>query len=114
MCRLLASGYVIEEAKRNLETPAHLDRFESLLSQVEVVPEAPGELPCPLDLPDKDRPVFLAAVFARATHLITGDVKHFGGCFGRIVQGVEVLTPGAYLKKKGSADRGKSAKGREE
>lgn len=97
-----------------MEMTEHLDRFESLLSQVEVVPEAPGELPCPLDLPDKDRPVFLSAVFAREAHLITGDVKHFGDYFGRAVQGVKILTPGEYLKKKDLADGGKSARGRGE
>lgn len=45
-----------------------------------------------------DRPILLAAIAARATHLLTGDVKHFGRLFGRRVEGVVILTPGDYLR----------------
>ena len=38
-----------------------------------------------LVLPAKDRPIFLAAVEAHATHLLTGDRAHFGPYFGRNV-----------------------------
>ena len=48
-------------------------------------------------IPDKDRPVWWAAVAARATHLLTGDVRHFGSHFGKTVQGVHILRPAAYL-----------------
>ena len=33
---------------------------------------------CPIDLPAKDRPIFMTAVKCRATHLLTGDVRHYG------------------------------------
>jgi hypothetical protein len=32
-------------------------------------------------LPDDDQLIFAAAVASRATHLLTGDKKHFGPCF---------------------------------
>jgi hypothetical protein len=55
-------------------------------------------------LPDKDVPILLAAIEARATHLITGDVRHFGAYFGKRIEGILVLLPGDYLKK-GAARR---------
>jgi hypothetical protein len=36
-------------------------------------------------------------VNARATHLITGDVTHFGQFFDQRLQGVLVVAPGDYL-----------------
>ncbi len=41
------------------------------------------EIPCPLDLPEKDRPVLLAAISVRADYLLTGDTLHFGKHFAR-------------------------------
>ncbi len=35
----------------------------------------------------KDEPIFLAALLAQATHLLTGDLKHFGHYFGQTVAG---------------------------
>jgi len=52
-------------------------------------------------LPDKDVPILLAAIEARATHLITGDLRHFGPYFGKKIQGILVLPPRNYLKKAG-------------
>ena len=49
-------------------------------------------------LPDKDRPILLAAITARATHLLTGDVQHFGPYFGQQIDGVMILPPAAYLR----------------
>jgi uncharacterized protein len=46
----------------------------------------------------KDKPILLAAMEARATHLITGDVQHFGPCFGKRIEGILILTPADYLK----------------
>ena len=40
------------------------------------------------------------AVASGATHLITGDQKHFGPYFGQRVLGVWVLKPGDYLRKR--------------
>jgi len=40
-------------------------------------------LPGGIALPEKDRPILLAAIEARATHLITGDKRLFGKYFGK-------------------------------
>jgi predicted nucleic acid-binding protein len=51
-----------------------------------------------VSLPEKDWPIFSAALAARATHLITGDVRHFGPYFGKAVHGILIMTPARYLK----------------
>jgi hypothetical protein len=52
-----------------------------------------------VELPDKDWPILLAALRAGATHLVTGDVTHFGRYFGQTVAGIQILPPGTYLQK---------------
>lgn len=98
---LISSVYAVEEARRNLPTPTQRERLERLLGAVRTVPEA-GDRPLPegLRLPDKDRPIYLAARSAGATHLVTGDVTHFGPYFGRRIEGVLILTPGDYLAQR--------------
>jgi len=93
-CRLVASQYVIEEARRNLEGA------EKLKSGVRVVTEADPKLSCPIDLPEKDVPVFMAAVTAKADYLLTGDITHFGKYFGKSVMGVKILMAREYLRQK--------------
>lgn len=96
---LLTSAYAAEEARRNLASPGAVSRLESLLDKAELVAEAPGEpLPEGLRLNDKDRPILQAAVFGRATDLLTGDIRDFGRLFGRRVRGVLVQTPGEFLR----------------
>ena len=89
-CLLLASGYVIEEARRNLHNAEQLNRFDSLLKDVDRVLEAPAGLECPIPLPEKDRPVLMAAVCAKADYLITGDLTHFREYFGHEILGVRI------------------------
>jgi predicted nucleic acid-binding protein len=65
------------------------------------LPEAAGvSLPkaVGVSLPEKDWPIFSAALAARATHLITGDVRHFGPYFGKAIHGILIMTPARYLK----------------
>lgn len=98
---LITSRYALEEARRNLEEPAQ-GRLERLSSKVELVPEAPDRpLPKEIVLPEKDQPILQAAIAAAATHLLTGDVTHFGRYFGRTVAGLLILTPGDYLRQRG-------------
>ena len=97
---LIASQYVIEEAKRNLDQQEHLDKLERYLSKLTVVAEADPSIPCPIDLPDKDSPVLIAAIAARADYLLTGDVTHFGKYFGKITMGVRISTARDYLLSK--------------
>ena len=75
--RMLASAYAVEEARRNLSQPRQREELDELLGSVEVVPTAaPTDHPLfssVMQLPDKDRPILLAAIGVGATHLLTGD-----------------------------------------
>ncbi|MFQ5680273.1 MAG: hypothetical protein ACE5HP_12550, partial [Gemmatimonadota bacterium] len=96
---LVTSAYAIEEARRNLRWPAQRKRLErrvaGLGEVLATVPDRP--LPRGVALPEKDCPILLAALHARATHLLTGDVTHFGRFLGREIEGLRILTPGRYL-----------------
>lgn len=96
-CQLFASNYVVEEAKRNLFDPDQVKRLETYLLDVEIVPEVDPRIPCPIHLPEKDRPVLLAAISIKANHLVTGDVTHFGKYFGKAVRGVRICRPRDYF-----------------
>lgn len=97
---LLTSNYAVEEARRNLGTPRRRSELENLLANVKMVadtiPDESPTLPEP-GLPDKDLPIIMAAVGAGATHLLTGDFKHFGFLYGRAIENTIVLTPAVYL-----------------
>jgi predicted nucleic acid-binding protein len=99
---LLTSSYALEEARRNLGEAQQRDRLASHMASVEIVPEALGSpLPSGIKLAEKDAPILLAAIEARATHLLTGDVRDLGPYFGKRLGGVLVLTPGEYLRARG-------------
>jgi predicted nucleic acid-binding protein len=99
VCVLLASNYVIEEAKRNLTTPTQLNKLDACLSTVQIVLEADPELSCPINLPEKDRPVLMSAISAKANYFLTGDIAHFGKYFGKTIMGVKILLARDYLRK---------------
>ena len=48
-------------------------------------------------LPDKDRPIFEAALGSGCSVLLTGDTTHFGHLFGREIEGLQVLTASILL-----------------
>ncbi|OFZ68252.1 MAG: hypothetical protein A2Z01_03115 [Betaproteobacteria bacterium RBG_16_58_11] len=77
--KLYTSAYAIEEARRNLEAkfPAALGTFAKLLATFQTGPES-RSYKCPAGLPNKDCPIYLAALGCRATHLLTGDIWDFG------------------------------------
>jgi len=97
---LLTSSYVVEEARRDLTLEDQRTRLEELLNGMEVgeAMMLPPELRGEIDLPEKDWPVLGGAAAAGATHLITGDLRHFGAYFGERVMGVRVIKPADYLK----------------
>jgi len=99
LCVLFASRYVIEEAKRNLSNEKQINKLKEILSNIQIIPKADPSLPCPLDLPVKDRPVLMAAISARADYLITGVLKNFGKYFGQTIEGVKICTARDYLLK---------------
>lgn len=94
---LLTSHYAAEEARRNLDTDEQRRRLLRLMTSVEVVADGmTGTLPDHVTLPEKDRPILLAAINACATHLLTGDRQHFGALYGQTISGVLVLRPADY------------------
>jgi len=99
-CVLFASRYVIEEAKRNLNTSDQLKNLKAYLSDVQIVLEVDQSIICPIELPEKDRPVLMAAISAKADYLITGDMLHFGKYFGRSIMGVKVRMARDYVLSK--------------
>jgi len=99
-CALLASNYVIEEARRNLTTQEQLRKLDICLSNVEIVLEADPTLSCPIELPEKDRPVLMAAISAKANYFLTGDIEHFGKYFGNTIMGVRICLPRDYLESR--------------
>ena len=67
--------------------------LEGILEWVRLVPEAwMADL-----LPKKDVPVLAAA--ARATHLLTGDLRHFAPLMAREDLPLRVLTPGDFVRR---------------
>src|SRR5215469_17063870 len=97
--RLCSSRYALEEARINLEENEQRRRLEKLARHVHLYDAATRELPAGLSLPEKDVPIFLAAIEASATHLITGDIRHFGLYFSKQIVGILVLPPADYLKE---------------
>lgn len=96
---LLTSAYAVAEARRNLSDSAALQRLDQLVAGLTLVMEPPitMSLPTGVVLPSKDAPILLAAISAKATHLITGDRRHFGPLFGQTIDGVLVQSPAEYL-----------------
>lgn len=95
-CRLVASSFAVEEARRNLESkaPETLPAFQDLLRQVDLVPEPVPALvrkAAGIPLPEKDAPILAAAIASRCDLLVTGDRRHFGQLYGTRVSGVLVL-----------------------
>lgn len=96
---LITSPYAAEEARINLIEKDQRERLETLLEPVQIVTAVSG-LPAGTILPEKDRPILQAAIQARATHLLTGDERHFGMYFGRRCGGALVLAPADYFQRR--------------
>lgn len=103
---LVTSAYAVEEARRNLDRPEQRVALQVLLQSMEVLAASPRDPPItvPIELAEKDRPILAMAVAARATHLLTGDVQHFGRYYGQTVAGVHILPPAAYLRARRSEE----------
>jgi uncharacterized protein len=98
---LASSHYALEEARINLTTEVQRARLVRLADRIQFFDAAERELPRGMALPEKDGPILLAAIEARATHLFTGDVRHFGSYFGKKILGILVWPPGEYLRRHG-------------
>lgn len=97
---LLSSSYAVAEAERNIAAlrSERLSDLASLTKRLTLVAAARMPLPeSASSLPEKDAPILLAAINAKATHLLTVDKKHFGPLCGQTIGGVLILSPADYL-----------------
>jgi uncharacterized protein len=97
---LCSSQHAIQEARSNLEEAEQLDRLAKLVEVLEIFEMSLRRLPDGVSLPDKDVPILLAALNARATHLLTGDLRHFGALMNNRIEGILIQLPGEYLKSR--------------
>ena len=97
---LVAEAYVCTEARRNLVAKAGetaLQDLEVILATVELgglrqaITASQAEMVN--WLPEKDRPVLLAAIALRCDALVTGDKTHFGAGYGQSFAGVTLYSP---------------------
>jgi predicted nucleic acid-binding protein len=97
---VVTSTLPVEEARHNiaLKYPHTLDTFENLTASLRIIRSGTGRR-CPIPLSSKNRPILEAAIKARTTHLLTGDVKHFGHYMNRPHEtgGVAVMTVAEFL-----------------
>ena len=98
---LVADGYVQAEAQRNIAAKADAQAvrdLDALLSKVDVstvqfAQTLPALQAATVWLPEKDRPVLLAAMALACDVLVTGDSTHFGPGYGKRFEGVIVCSP---------------------
>jgi predicted nucleic acid-binding protein len=95
---LCSSRYAIEAARFNVDDNDQRARLETLTRHLHLFQAAARDLPSGISLPEKDVPILLAAIETSASHLLTGDVRHFGSHFGRRIAGTLTLLPGEYLR----------------
>src|SRR5205814_10340595 len=95
---LCSSRYALEEARINLAGEDQRTRLTQLCGELHLFEAGQRSLPQRILLPEKDAPILLAAIEARASHLLTGDTRHFGPYFGRKIEGIAIVLPGAYIR----------------
>jgi predicted nucleic acid-binding protein len=99
---LCSSRYALEEARINLADNAQKRRLARLARSIQFFDATPRQLSGGVSLPEKDVLILLATSEARATHLITGDVRHFGPYVGKAIEGILIVTPARYLETRQS------------
>jgi predicted nucleic acid-binding protein len=97
---LFTSRYALEEARANLEEEDQKVRLIKLSASLQLFEAGNRRFPDGILLPDKDAPILLAAIAAGATHLLTGDIRHFGPYFGKKIAGIAVSLPGTYMNQR--------------
>ncbi len=97
---LVADEYVCIEARRNVATKvstAALRDLEEILATVELGSSrraiSADQAQAAQWLPEKDRPVLLAAIALRCDALATGDKTHFGAGYGQSFCSVTLYSP---------------------
>lgn len=102
---LCSSRYAVAEANLNLDDESQRKRLGALTKKLKLFEAPQRDLPRGISLPEKDAPILLAAIEARATHLLTGDVRDFGRYFGKKLEDVMIVLPGEYLRVRGRRTR---------
>lgn len=97
-----SSRYALEEARINLADEVQRKRLNKLSESIHLFEAGSRKLPRGISLAEKDIPILLAAIEARATHLLTGDLQHFGPYFGKQIESVRIALPGEYLRMRRS------------
>ena len=89
---VVTSDLALEEARRNIEVkrPQWREAFNQLSKKVTVVPTRIMDLPVSIE--DKDAPILASAILSQCDYLITGDKKHFGHLYNKVVERLEVVT----------------------
>ncbi len=94
---LWADVYAFEEARRNLaaKTPSGLAVLNAMASRIKIGGMSADHslLPDTVNLPEKDRPVLIAAIHHHCEILVTGDRTHFSALHGKTIQDVLILSP---------------------
>lgn len=102
VCRLAASPFAIDEARRNIavKQPRHLTDLREVLAFVDPIADAQPDLLAWAGhhVVAKDAPILAAAVGARVDVLVTGDRRHFGHLFGRVLHGMRIEPPTVALR----------------
>jgi predicted nucleic acid-binding protein len=98
---LVSSDYAANEAMINLQRkrPEAVARLSLIIGKLRLFAWSARE-PCPVPLPDKDRPILAAAIEARCDVLITGDVRDFGAFIDKpkLTGGVRIVTLKGFLE----------------
>lgn len=99
---LVSSAYAVEEARRNLDISFQKERLDKLLTRLtQILPHHVDlDLPKDVEIREKDKPILLSAISAKADFLITGDVRDFGKFYGKKIGGVTIIPPSEYLKNR--------------
>jgi hypothetical protein len=99
--RLVSNDHAVAEARRNIgiKYPESVARLDILIRALAIVRQPPSGA-SELDLPEKDQPIYEAARAGRATHLLTGDLRHFGRFMNKpeITGGIVIQTVADYLR----------------
>jgi predicted nucleic acid-binding protein len=95
---LCSSRYALEEARINLDTEEQRARLAALSESLQFVDVVTSSRRPRVALPEKDQPILLAAIEARATHLLTGDIRHFVRYLGKKIEGIRILLSSDYLR----------------
>lgn len=101
---LCTSHYALEEARINLSDEDQRMRLDKLSGTIQLMEAGQRALPRGVTLPEKDVPILLAAIAPRATHLLTGDIRHFGPYLGKKIEGMVIALPGEYLRTRTKRD----------